>query len=275
MRALGDLLAAGQAELLWVSSAREPPSLAAGVEESSGFRLLRAAPGTPVPRLRSLGLAASRGEVVALSEDFCVPRRGWAEALLAIHRPGGPLAAGGPVDRGEGSRGDWALTLAEYGRFFSAGNGTVADLPGVNVSYRREDLRDLLGGWPEFFEEWFVHAGLRDRSADLHWCPLAVVEDRSRRPFRDAVAGMLRHGRLFGATRVTGRGPGFRAWRLLLAPLAPLPQLTRIVRAVARTRRRRELLRCAPHLLALLGAFALGEALGVVAGPGRSRERWT
>ena len=51
----------------------------------------------PIPELRAIGIAHSRGELVAVTEDHCIPAEDWFERIVAAHR--GPYAAvGGAVE---------------------------------------------------------------------------------------------------------------------------------------------------------------------------------
>ena len=164
----------GQLEVLIATASQAPVAGAA----RAGVRVLRAASGTTVPRLRAAGLEAARAPIVALTEDFCVPSPGWADALLDAHARVDAVAIGGPIDCTGGRATDWALTLVEYGRFFgSSSAGAVGHLPGTNVSYKAEALRAILGGLPTELVETTVHATLRDRGATLWRDPRAVMVD--------------------------------------------------------------------------------------------------
>jgi hypothetical protein len=101
-----------------------------------------------------------------------------------------------------------------------------------------------------------------------------VVYDQSHRRLGEALTALYHHGRLYGATRVAGRGFAARAGRLLIAPLAPAAQLARIAVAAVPAGRSLRLAMALPALAPLLLAWAAGELHGVARGEGRSRERW-
>jgi hypothetical protein len=46
-----------------------------------------------VPELRAAGIAAARAPYVAVIEDHCLVRHGWAERILAAHGAGHPCPA--------------------------------------------------------------------------------------------------------------------------------------------------------------------------------------
>ena len=66
-----------------------------------------------------------------------------------------------------------------------------------------------------------------------------------------------------------------RALRAMLAPLAPAAQLVRIMQGAVPAGRGRQLLVALPCLLALLVAWAIGEATGSLFGEGASRDHWS
>lgn len=268
--ALAPALAHGTVEVI-VASARPE----GGPSPRQGVRIVRAPCRTTVPRLRALGLAAAKAPIVALTEDFCVPAPGWAEAILGAHRRLEAIAIGGPIDRQDGGAADWALSLFEYGRFFRREpEGPVPDLPGTNVSYKACRLREALGAPPEEFLEVRVHAALRTRGETFWRLPEAVMIDRNERPLLSAVASQYHHGRLFGFLRAEGSGIGHRLLRVAAAPLVPAVLIARIAPAAAAAGRTSALLRSAPILLLLSLSWALGEGVGSLFGAGGSRLRW-
>lgn len=241
-----------------------------------GARTVQCRAGSTVPQLRSAGVAAARGEVVALTEGFCVPGRGWPERLLEAHKHQSEcFAVGGPVDRSHGSSLDWASTLFEYGRFpIDQRARFVADLPSVNISYRAGRLRSLLGGIPPQLLETEVHALARLRGERFWYEPSATVVDSSHRSLGAALASQFHHGRLFGGTWLRQRHVARRMGRLLASPAVPLALISRIARRSAQARRGLVLLRSLPHLALLAAAWTIGEAVGILRGTGTSGSRW-
>ena len=57
----------------------------------------------PIPELRAIGMAHSHGELVAVTEDHCIPREDWFERIVAAHRAPYP-AVGGAVENGSTER---------------------------------------------------------------------------------------------------------------------------------------------------------------------------
>jgi len=269
-RRLEPLLQAGTAELLLATTRPEAHVRPAGT------RIVRCAPSATVPSLRLAGVRAATAPLIALTEDFCVPAEGWAEALLEARGRVDAAVLGGPVARRGGSAADWALTLMEYGRFFrQVPEGEVPDLPSINAAYDADRLRAALPDNAEGLFEAQLHALLRARGERFWRVPRAVMFDENERPLASATRAQYHHGRLFGGGRVQGRGLFVRLMRFAVAPAVPAILLARIAREAAAAGHRADVLRALPALSLLLGAWSAGEAAGSLFGPGQSGARWT
>ena len=227
-----------------------------------------------IDRRRAAGLAAARGDVVALIEDRVTPRPDWADWLLAAHAAlpsaaviGGAVAApaGGVLAR--------AVYFCDYGRHappFSP--GPAAWLSDVNVSYKRSALDATRALWRERYHESTLHWRLREQGELLWATPDAVVVASRERAGPLALAALLRErvafARVFGWTRAHGAPlPRRLAW-LALTPALPF-LLT--ARRVAERARRGALLRdgflgALPAIFLLSCAWSLGEALAYATG---------
>lgn len=269
-RSLDALLRRGDAELLLVTARPEPPPA------WPGTRVIACGAGTTIPAMRLAGIEEAAGTLIAITEDFCAPVAGWAEALLEAHERVAAAALGGPVTRRIGSAAEWALTFIEYGRYFRREpEGDVADLPSINVAYDAERLRAALPAGAQGLFEVEVHARLRARGGRFWRVPGAVMCDENRTVLRSAMHAQYHHGRLFGGGRVQGRSLLVRFARVGLAPAVPAILLGRILRETGSAGQLGKVVRCLPALLLLLGAWAAGEAVGSLYGPGRSGARWT
>jgi hypothetical protein len=214
--------------------------------------------------------------LIAITEDFCAPAPGWAESLLEEHRRFPAAVLGGPVARQSGRAADWALTLIEYGRFFDPRQqGTVFDLPSINVAYPRALLLGALPPEPNGIFETELHARLRAAGAEFRRLPAAVMVDCNSADMSTATRAQFHHGRLFGGGRVQGQGVLTRLKFAALSPAVPAVLFSRIARHVGSAGHSAELLRALPSLSVLLGAWAIGEGLGSLFGPGQSEARWT
>lgn len=240
-------------------------------EEWPDVRLLTFEEPTTIPALRAAGIAAATAPRVALIEDHCVVRNGWAERLLAAHREGYSVV-GGSVRNGATERiRDWAAFLFEYSAFLEGGaSGPVSALVGMNVSYDRRALGAiddllLLGRW----ENW-LHQRLTDRGFVLYADDDAVLDHVKDFGIREFAAQRYHYSRAYAGMRNEHLG----AKRLIYAAASPalVPLLyTRIARNVLRRRRhRRELMLATPLILFYAAVSAVGETTGYLAGGGRS-----
>lgn len=240
-------------------------------EEWPAVTLLEFEEPTPIPALRAAGIAAASGEHVALIEDHCVVQNGWAGRLLDAHRHGHSVV-GGAVRNGATARiRDWAAFLFEYSAFMEPGpTGPVEHLVGMNVSYDRRALAaidDLLrqGRW----ENW-LHARLRERGFVLYSDGDAVLDHVKTFGIREFVGQRFHYSRAFAAMRNEQVGSKRFVYALASPALVPL-LYARVVRNVlARRRHERELLLATPLLALYVAVSAAGEAVGYVAGGGRS-----
>jgi len=271
--ALAPALRSGRVELLLASA--QPGSTV----PTPNTRFVRCPVGSTVPSMRLAGVRAASAPLIALTEDFCVPSAGWAEALLDAHERERGAVLGGPVARRGGSASDWALTLIEYGRFFGRVSHrsaeTAFDLPSINVAYPARELFSALPSEATGIFEVELHARLRQAGVRFCLLPAATMFDQNTSQVRPAALAQYHHGRLFGGDRVRGCALAVRVKHALLAPAVPAVLLSRIARRVTAAGQAQQLLRSLPALSLLLTAWAAGEAMGSMFGPGQSAERWT
>lgn len=222
---------------------------------------------------RLAGIRAAGAPLVVFTETHCFPEPGWAAGLLAAHGDGADAV--GPVFR-NGNPATYSSAagfLAHYGTFAEPPPPPPwPDLPGHNSCYRRDQLLafgDELGGLLEL--EYVLHGRMAAQGRRLALEPRAVVRHVNVSRRRTALVEAYLAGRLFGAARGCGWGAGRRLAYALAWPLV----------TVLRTRRhagdaRRIGVARTPGLLAALAlrlaCTSAGEAVGLLAGPGRAME---
>lgn len=250
-------------------------------------------PGVTFGPVRARGVEEARAPVVACIEEHARALPGWAEALLEAHE--GPWAGVGPavVNGNPGVGRSEAAALLAYGLFYGPEEAGRADstgaadggprgcemevLPGHNSSFERrvllsygEHLVQLLTNENLLFQR-LVEDGQR-----LYLEPRARVAHLNTVGLGITARGLYLYFRTFG--RLRAREFGWSRWRragyVVFAPLVPLYFLLRMDRILARRRSpwRSLLWRQAPFLLACQAVGALGQAVGLVLGPG-SAER--
>jgi hypothetical protein len=235
-------------------------------------QLIPCPPGTALPMMRAMALRASGGEIVAVTEDHCVPDQGWlGEIVQAFDADPALAAVGGAVENGVGERGfDWATFLCEYSYFSPpVAEGPTEVLPGMNVAYRRSALETVpaerleAGFWETTVHPLLLQAGggflSRNRMRMFH------CKRFSRRLF---FAQRFIYSRYYAGLRFgTGRwGPRLAATVASLA--LPPVLLLRIIQSATRKQLKRELVRALPALAALVVVWSVGEMWGYLFGPG-------
>ncbi|MBI5105230.1 MAG: glycosyltransferase family 2 protein [Solirubrobacterales bacterium] len=224
-----------------------------------------------VPELRAAGIADAAAPYVAVIEDHCVVRAGWAESLLAQHAAGHAVV-GGPVRNGATRRlRDWAPFFVEYAEHMEPlPDGPAESLTGMNVSYDRAaiaSMDDLLrqGMW----ETW-LHPHLAGEGFGFHSDSRATLVHLKDFGFREFCSQRWHYARSHAGMRNAELGSK-RVLYVLGAPLIVPLMYSRIARTVFRKRRHRaRFLAATPLVLVYLSVWAAGEAVGSAFGGGRS-----
>lgn len=224
-----------------------------------------------VPELRAAGIADTTSSYVAVIEDHCNVREGWADRIVELHRAGRPVV-GGPVYNAATARSrDWAAFFCEYSASMApAPVGEVETLVGMNVSYDRRALdamRPLLeqGRWESDLHPHLQRSGLPLFADD------AVALDHAKDfGFREFVSQRYHYSRSYAGMRLESLGA--QRWvHLLGSPLLVPVLYARIAGNVFRRRvHRRELLKATPLIVLYLCVWSFGEAVGYAFGGGRS-----
>lgn len=218
---------------------------------------------TPL-ELASLAIRESRGAVVLLTEDHCIPSPDWV-AKLSGSLTDDCGAAGGVVELAEGTTAvDWAFYFVDFFRYSDPVEaGESPTLTVCNVAYRRSDLDAVADAWDDIFHETVVNNSLRRRIGPLCLGPGPRVMMRRHVRFRDALVERYVFGRLFGCSRLERTQGPMRVAYKLFAPVLPVLLLGRMFRkAIGSSRHRWQLISgCVPLTLMVL-AWSWGEWLG-------------
>jgi hypothetical protein len=229
--------------------------------------------GASILRMRQTGLIAARGDVVAITEDHCVPPPGWLTRHLAAHNEHPEFAAvGGPVSNGATQRlTDWAIFLQNHARWFPPlSSGERRDMDRSNVSYKRRVIpgEPSPEGWDEpYFDEeliargeryWLDAGNILEHAQSLGvWGTMSIEFNVGR-----SVAGLqARHGMALRQ----------RLSRLATSPLIAAVNLRAVLRVVLRRRvYPRRAMASMPLIVPISMFLAAGFLTGYAAGPGNS-----
>jgi Glycosyl transferase family 2 len=236
-----------------------------------GVKLLSFDEPMAVPELRAAGIAAASAPYVAVIEDHCVVRPGWAQAIVADHEAGHDVV-GGPVRNAALRTRDWAAFFVEYADFMEPmPSGTVPGLTGMNVSYDRraiESMQPLLdeGRW----ESW-LHPHLADEGFEFWADPDVVLDHVMRFDVGFFLSQRWHYARSHAGARNAELGLKGRLVYFFGAPLIVPLMYLRTARAVAgRPLRVPRFLLASPLIVLYLATWAAGEAAGYALGGGRS-----
>jgi hypothetical protein len=268
---------AGEVELVVVCPSAKALEFPAGAAGALARVTVVESPLLPVGHARAAAMRAATAPIIVLGETHAFPAPDWAEQLIRAH--GGPWLAVAPgMENGNpDSARSWSGFLMDYGRWLAERPaGEIAEPPAYNASWKREALVGLQDRLALMLEP----GGAMDqrfagRPAVFHHEPKARVAHLNvARPAAAWAAERYWGGRLFGARRC-------REWPLLRrlvyfvgSVLVPPIRLVRTRAALMLARGGRALPRAT--VAAVAGGsllWALGEAMGYLAGEGPSEAR--
>lgn len=249
------------AEILVAWSTADPTAqIAANLK---GVRSLPAEGRRSVPQLRRNGVEAAKGEYVLITEDHCTVDVNWLQTLLHATETNPAAAWGGPVQNGRTTWLGWAHFYTRYTAFLPPGTeGPTRHLPGNNALYRRADLEALAAEFKDGFWEAEFNTVLTAARGPFWYVPAAPVTQNQQRGLFEYIALRYRHGRCYGARCGKPHSAVFFFVALLL--------YWRGLRAALRTGEGPRFLAVSPLLAIYYAAWAAGEMIGYLAGPGDS-----
>lgn len=275
LASLRDQVAGGEIEVIAVCNCCE--GAARSIEAAFPFvRLIEVPAGTTVPELRTLGIQAATGRIVALLEDNSIVAPTWCRAIRRAHADSHAIV-GGAVERDGRHRAvDWAVYFYEYGKYMlPCTEGASATLSGNNVSYKRTLLEEVQDEFRDGFFEAFFHERLRGQGCLLHMAPDAVVYHTLHYRVGKVLVQTFHHGRHYAGRRVVTASAltrlGYAAGSMLLPVILPL-RIARLV--LQRQRHLWELTVAMPYLVLFMTSWACGEFMGYLCGEGESVRQW-
>lgn len=241
-------------------------------------RLMRFSQPLTIPQLRGAGIAAARGDLVAILDPYCIVDGRWLTELIRLHAERPEVVIGGAVvlgDDGPLNLGAWATYLGEYAAFMPPlAGGPAHELTGNNLVYKRQALAlntevECTGFWKAFFNH-----QLQSQGYELWSAPSLVVKLHKPIPWGQFFRSRYHHGRCFAAMRVADAPRSQRYLRLLTVPLLPYLALWRQLRSFwPKRRHRKQFVLALPLLFLFHLSWAWGELWGYMRGPGRSCEQ--
>jgi hypothetical protein len=242
----------------------------------AGVRLVEA-PLLPMGPARAVAVRTATAPVVVLGETHVFPDPDWAARLLRAHESDWAGVAPGLENANPSSALSWAGFLMDYGRWLAGkpADGEIPAPPTYNGSWKREALLACGDRLPELLEPGTpLESELAARGGRFSHEPGARVAHLNVARRGPWAAERYYGGRLF-ATRRSRHWPFAR--RLLYfggSVLIPLIRVVRTQPAVRLAARDSRLPRGTLAAVALGSTlWALGEAVGYLAGAGRAEAR--
>jgi GT2 family glycosyltransferase len=229
-----------------------------------------------VPWLRSAGIQAARAQLVAVTEDHCVPRPDWLSRLVKVSERTGWAAVGGGVENDSTERlVDWAVYFCEYsGLMNPVPAGPTATIPGMNVVYDLDQLAPVREVFAEGLWENFLHDRIRAAGYTIGLDPSIVVGHKKRFTVRMFLAERYYYSRAFGGYRAHGAPLRRRLGWAATMPLLPALIVARVARNVlCRRRHTGWFVKALPLVLLFSLTWTVGELVGYLTGPGDSLVR--
>jgi hypothetical protein len=216
--------------------------------------------------LRAAGVRAARGNVIAITEDQCIPPPRWCANVVEAHRS--PHAAiGGTVDKFTPDKPiNWAIYLRELGTYMPpVAEGPAHALTDCNVTYKREALAAIADVWQDAFHEPDVHAALLARGGTLWLSPALLTLQQREMQLGPAISERYTFGRLYGGLRAASVSGAKRLMLILLSPVLPLLLVARVYAGVFGKRRHvGPALLALPYILLFALVWGWGEFVGYV-----------
>jgi len=224
-----------------------------------------------IDRRRAAALAAARGDVVALTDEWSLPAADWCAELVRAHRA--PHAViGGAIACGRDRTVNWALFFMDAGRYQNPlPEGPAVFVTDVNVSYKRTAL-ERCDVWRKEYHETRLHDALRAQGQGLWLTPrLVVAVDRRDLGLAAALRERFAWARLYAGRRAREVPAPTRALLALGAPLlAAILPWRQFRMSWKRGAHRGAFLRCLPVLLLMDLVWAAGETTGYLTARGTS-----
>lgn len=227
-----------------------------------------------VPELRSAGVQAASGDIVAILEEHCVAPDDWIENIAGSLGEG-DAAIGGPIlDDNYGRIRDWVVYFSEYNNYLPPWRNEERHLlNGANIAYDRNMLTRHTSVLNQGYWEVVLHPLLWQ---DGRFKAVPEMGVRHTGPFNFGYYLGQRYllCRAWGGTQRKQVGTARRVFYLLVAPILPVALLARTAGRVLKSGRRMgRFLVAIPLLIPVMLVYVWGEWLGYLLGPGDALEK--
>ena len=226
-----------------------------------------------VPEMRRIGVEHARADVVAVLEEHCTAPSGWLTAIASGFRPG-DVAIGGPIlDSAFPRVRDWVVYFSEYHNYLPPWpDGERPALNGANIAYRRAAVLQHRDALDSGYWEVVLHPRLLEHGT---FRAVDAMGAHHTGPFDYAYYLRQRYllSRVWGGTQKDHVALSTRLAHLAAGPVFPLFLCARVTGRVLEKRRLvSPYVAALPLLVPAWIAYAWGEWLGYLVGPGHALE---
>jgi glycosyltransferase involved in cell wall biosynthesis len=227
-----------------------------------------------IPDLRTIGVRAARGEIVAIIEEHCTAFPNWIDTIRTEFTAE-DAAIGGPIlDDNYPGKSDWVVYFSEYHNYLPPwSDGERYLLNGANIAYKRELVLkngDVLGTgyWEVVLHPLLAREG-RFRSA-----PNMKVHHTGPFDYGYYLRQRYLLSRVWGGSQREKTTLTKRLAYLAAAPIFPVLLLARMGQRVLKSGHRLDkFLSISPLLIPVTVAYVAGEWLGYLSGVGTALEQ--
>lgn len=228
---------------------------------------------TTIPEMRAIGFENATSDVIAVIEDHVMTPPDWATRMLDALEQAEAEVVGGAVDNAAThTLLDWACFLLEYSHLIPPiEDGKVESITGNNVVYRRRVIEQNAeaihaGKW-----ENHLHDVLKSQGVDLVQRPDIVVGHKKHYTFAEYLTQRYHYARSYAGARTKDKGTltklAYGVGSLALPPVLMQRTMTRLL---SKKKHTKLLAKSTPLIGVFILSWAVGEAVGSVAGPGDS-----
>lgn len=224
-----------------------------------------------VPARRAVGIRSVSSEWVLLIEDTCVPDAGIAAVIRDLASVDKDVAAiSGPVRIAKSlAPAAMALGCTEYGEYRAVGDATerrITRIHGLCSLFRRSAVTEF-----QRIIDTEVHTALLAQGGRFKFDVRFVAEFAACDSRMTNFASRYAHGRLYGGIARYRRGISAKLVPLARCLLLPLVLTWRAAGAIPASANRAAVL---VQIAKMSTAWACGEAVGAVRGPGDALREW-
>ena len=228
-----------------------------------------------IPQLRALGLAEASGDIIAITEDCCIPADNWIEEIVKAHHSEYSVIGGAIENASTNTITNWAAYLCEYSQMLlPIHRGEVESIAGNNSSYKREIFDKINKEFRTEYWEYFLHQELRKSKIKILSVPEIIVFKKKEFGFLYFLSQKYHFSRSFAGMRGKLIPLSRRILSALFSPALPFLMTWRIGQQVFTKKRYvKEFLLSLPFLFIFMLSYAAGELTGYLLGSGKSLEK--